>query len=632
MSRSLPEQPNLDHLRRQAKALRDAARGGDPEALARITAYLPVPADRPVALSAAQLVIAREYGFASWPRLHAEVRARTMSRAERVAAFLGSSVDGPPSRAVRLLAGDPGLAAVDIRTAAVLGEVERVRELITAEPRLVEAVDAERGWSPLLYVCHSRWHQVDPARADGLTEVARVLLDAGASPDSNNGGPARAGCRSALYGAAGIANNPAITALLLERGADPDDDESVYHSVYHRDHACLRLLLAHGAKADGTNALAAAIGVGDVTAVRLLVAAGADPGRRPRGTAPAGHLADRSINPLVSAAASDTAEVMAVLLEAGADPDSATRDGISPVRQAVRRGADEVAELLLRYGATDDVSPMDRFLGACARGDRAAASRHSGLLGQLSDVDRAALPRAAGNGPVAAVELMLELGFPVDARNDNGETGLHQAAYAGRADVVRVLLGHGATVDARDAHWDSTPLGFATVGSGEHPAHRPGADWPGVVRALLAAGAERADVWIEEKPPSEEVAAVLAEYGITGPNETEEPEPGPADPALAPLAERLRAALSTTDPEPLAPLLHPRARWGSCADREQVLDWYRAMRASGLRVQVEEIQLRGEFIVLDLHIQDPAGVREGAVRQAFRVRDGLIAEIRDLPA
>lgn len=65
---SLPKRPHLDQLRRESKQLRDAARSGDPDALRRLRAL--GPADSATAtLSAAQLAVAREYGFASWPRL-----------------------------------------------------------------------------------------------------------------------------------------------------------------------------------------------------------------------------------------------------------------------------------------------------------------------------------------------------------------------------------------------------------------------------------------------------------------------------------------------------------------------------------------------------------------------------------
>jgi hypothetical protein len=67
----LPGRPNLDQLRRQARELLRAAADGQPSALTRIRAF-----SERVSLSAAQLAVAREYGFASWPALHAEVERR----------------------------------------------------------------------------------------------------------------------------------------------------------------------------------------------------------------------------------------------------------------------------------------------------------------------------------------------------------------------------------------------------------------------------------------------------------------------------------------------------------------------------------------------------------------------------
>lgn len=67
----LPGRPNLDQLRRQARELLRAAADGEPSALTRIRAV-----SARVSLSTAQLAVAREYGFASWPALHAEVERR----------------------------------------------------------------------------------------------------------------------------------------------------------------------------------------------------------------------------------------------------------------------------------------------------------------------------------------------------------------------------------------------------------------------------------------------------------------------------------------------------------------------------------------------------------------------------
>ena len=69
----LPGRPSIDQLRRQARELQRAAADGEPAALARIHAF-----SHRVSVSAAQLAVAREYGFASWPALHAEVQRRLL--------------------------------------------------------------------------------------------------------------------------------------------------------------------------------------------------------------------------------------------------------------------------------------------------------------------------------------------------------------------------------------------------------------------------------------------------------------------------------------------------------------------------------------------------------------------------
>jgi len=526
-SRRLPERPDLGQLRRQAVELRDTARAGDPGAAERIAPHLSIRTGATVTLAAAQLVIAREHGFSSWPMLKAEVEARTLSPEQRADAFLEASVEGLTGRAVRLLEGAPQLAVFDISTAAVVGDASTARDRIARDPAVAVEADRRRRWPPLLYVCHSHWHRIDPSRANGMLEVARLLLDAGADPNANNGLRPRCGYRSALYGATGIANNPAITRLLLERGANPDDDESLYHSVYHApDFACLRLLLEYGAAVDGTNAMAAMIDTGSADGVRLLLNAGADPGRpRPAEDAPDGYLADLSLNPLYRAIETHCiGELVALLLAAGADPNAPGRDGRTPLRLATRRGREDIAELLLGQGARDDATGIDRFLGTCARGDRAGAERlvalDPELVSRLSEEDLTVIVDAADDDGTEAVGLMLELGFPLEARNYNGATALHAAAYCGAAGLVRLLIERGADLESRDREFGGTPLSWATVGSGERPKYNPDGDWVGTVRALLDAGASPECVWVSTKPPSEEVAALLHAYGVDGEEES----------------------------------------------------------------------------------------------------------------
>lgn len=527
-SRSLPERPDLGQLRRRAKELRDAARAGDPDGLARLAAY--DVAGPPVTLAAAQLAIAREHGQASWAQLKAAVEERLMDRAQRVRAFLVASVTGHGDRAARLLRADPTLAGHDLWTAAVLGEAGTVRRLVARDPALALEADTESGWPPLLAVCNSRWHQLEPTRSRGLCEVAEVLMDAGASPDTAVGRSPEWGHCSALYAAAGLANHPALAELLLKRGADPDTPAALYHTAFHSDHVCLRMLLDHGARAEGLDALAAAISVDDVEAVRLLLDAGVDAGRPlPPEALGESYAPEPLVGPVHAAVElRASTELVAVLLERGADPGARGQDGRSAYQVAVRHGSTAVAELLLAHDATDDASNVDRFVGACLRADRAEVERHlhnrPGLVAALSHADHRAIAQAAEHGNLPAVRLMLDVGFPLNANvGDDGATPLHAAASAGAVDLVAFLLERGADIEATDTTWDATPLRWATVGSGFRLGQAPHPDWAGTVRLLIAAGASIDGAWVVGKPPSPEVAAVLDEHGVDDPDEDDLP-------------------------------------------------------------------------------------------------------------
>lgn len=130
---------------------------------------------------------------------------------------------------------------------------------------------------------------------------------------------------------------------------------------------------------------------------------------------------------------------------------------------------------------------------------------------------------------------------------------------------------------------------------------------------------------------------MLAGYGITGEDESDEAEPvGAADPqVMRAVADRLAAALDRADLELLAGLLHPKARWGSCTDSGQVLDWYRARHAAGVRTEIRGTHIRGDVIVLDLVVHNPDDVapteRPDTVCQVFRIAEGAIADIRGYP-
>ena len=637
MSTSLPERPDLDQLRRQAKELRDRARSGDPVAADRFARHHRSVQPGDASLAAAQLVIARELGFSSWPTLKAAVDAVTNAPEERTRAFLSASVEGRPREAARLLEADPGVVGRSLLAAAALGDPDSVRAQLAADPGAALAVDDERGWPPLLYACYSRWHQLDPERTAGLAQVVKLLVDAGASPTTNNGA-FRNGYRSALSGAVQV-NNPDIVRLLLDAGADPDDGRCIEQAADRRDHRCLELLVGHGARVAGTWALGAAVYADHPEAVSLLL--GALPTNN-------GQRANEATNGLADAAAANaSAEVVAALLVAGADPDVHDSDaGRSALRCAVRAGDDQTAALLVQHGAADDSTDVDRFIGACVDGDRRRAAQlladDPQLREQFTDDDRAVIVGVAASRPAETVALMLELGFSPHARNGLGEQPLHSAAYLGNAAAVRVLLEAGADVDGRDGRFEATPLAFATVGSGEQEG-KPG-DWVETVRLLIGAGASRDEVWISDKPPSEEVADVLRHYGIAPdePTQSEGPDEQTGAPGsvgtgvMAEVARHLEAAFREEDLDLLGSLLHPEVTWtGLCHNSAQVLDWYRGFQAEGTVATVDSVEVDGDAVVLGLSVSRRAeGARPTPPQQLYQVATvdgGEIVDIRFYP-
>jgi ankyrin repeat protein/ketosteroid isomerase-like protein len=640
MSTSLPERPDLDQLRRQAKELRDAARRGDQAAAERISRHHPSAKVGPVSLAVAQLVIARELGFSSWPTLKAAVDAEGTASDDRARQLVAASIEGRLAEAAGLLRADPGIAERSLAAAVVLGDTDSVRTRLVADPEAALAVDDERGWPPVLYACYSRWHHVDDDRAVGLAQVVGLLIDAGASPHTNNGA-FRNGYRSALRGAVEV-NNPVVVKVLLEAGASPDDGRCIEQAADRRDPRCLELLLARRARVVGTWALGAAVYADAPDVVSQLL-----DGLR----ADTADTASEATNALADAAAANAGyAVVEALLGAGADPNVTDSDaGRSALRCAVRAGHDDTTDLLLRAGATDDSTEVDRFIGACLAGDRRRAERliaeNPGLHDQMTEADRTVIVEAAGRSPAATIALLLDLGFSPQARNGFGEQPLHNAAYHGNAPVVRALLDAGADVDGRDDRFDATPLAYATVGSGEH-AGKPG-DWTEAVRLLVEAGASQDGVWVSDKPPSEEVAELLGHYGITPDQPSADPhadsENGHGEPpasigsgVMAEMARHLEAAYQDEDLDLLGSLLHPDVTWtGLCHNRAQVLDWYRGFQAEGTIAMVESAEVDGDAVVLALSVCRRAeGARPTPPQQLWQVCsvvDGQIVDIRFYP-
>ena len=85
--------------------------------------------------------------------------------------------------------------------------------------------------------------------------------------------------------------------------------------------------------------------------------------------------------------------------------------------------------------------------------------------------------------------MLLDAGWPADATMPNRVTALHWAGFHGHVEIAKLLLGRGASLEVRDGQYDATPLGWAMHGS-RFGWDRDESDYPGVVTALLDAGAK----------------------------------------------------------------------------------------------------------------------------------------------
>ena len=180
---------------------------------------------------------------------------------------------------------------------------------------------------------------------------------------------------------------------------------------------------------------------------------------------------------------------------------------LSPHRVALKFGHEDVYRLLV-----DRSPPEVKLIEACWLDDEAAIevlrAGQSDPAGSLPAADQCEVAHAARNNETHVVRAMLKAGLPVDARGQHRATPLHWAAFHGNSEMVKIILPFGPPLEATDADFNGTPLGWAIHGSKEG-WHRQTGDYAATVEALIATGAR-----MPERPGgSEAVRDVLRRYG-----------------------------------------------------------------------------------------------------------------------
>jgi ankyrin repeat protein len=494
-AKRLPARPSLEQYKKQAKELVKVFRAGQSHKSSEFTAiqrvktshprFADLPADKisstKFALADAQFVIAREHGFESWPEFakHIEALASASfaaSVSDPVTAFIQAACvprdamhsSGALDRAEAILAAHPEVASSNIYTAAILGDVVGVRRFLALDAQNAIAKGGPHGWDALTHLCFSRYLRLDRARSGDFVAVAKALLDVGASANTGwmeTDHEPHPEWESAIYGAAGIAQHPEVTRLLLERGADPNDGETPYHVVETYDNTVMKILMESGKLNDVsmTTLLLRKTDWHDFEGIKWLLEHGANPNRATQWGRTAFHHAVLRDN---------SSGILEVLLEHGADPTLVaerpdTRQTAGPampgLAMAARRGRGDLLEMIERRGIAIELQGVERLIAACARHDSAAVgairAKEPQLVRELVAQGGKLLAEFAGVGNTDGVRQLLDLGIDAGAVTEDGDpyfdvaknsTALHSAAWRARPATVKLLIERGTPVNALD--------------------------------------------------------------------------------------------------------------------------------------------------------------------------------------
>ncbi len=394
------------------------------------------------------------------PKLKMCVELISKTFAEKTDQFLEVAWHwGDRARAEAIVTAEPALIRSSVFAAAAYGDDAVVAELLKQDPGLAITKGGSKDWPPLLYAA---WSCFWTSRANGLLEVLRLLLNGGADPNSSWHNLQYDQAESALYGTV-EANSVAGARLLLEAGANPNDNESLYHACEKWNLDLLVALGDYGLHTkDISYCIKHALDMRWPAAVEWFLEQGADPNAvHPSAQETSLHWAVKRGAPLA---------VIEKLLDAGGDPNAPTNGAhtghgpkeSTPLDYALGLGSTEIADLLrARGGIESPRSPKEEWIVAAAAGDRSLAlellDKNPDLPRQLNPFDRNLVAHVAQMENWSGVRLMIDLGWPIDAVGWMDARPLTWALCFGNSDMVDFLLSGGASLSPA-GHYFQTPL------------------------------------------------------------------------------------------------------------------------------------------------------------------------------
>ena len=436
-TRAMRETPDIDQLKRQAKELLEAYRAQSPDAIIEVGAHHRTATPETFALHDAQLVLARSYGFPSWPKMKAYVDGITVSH-------LVDAIRAGDLNTVRsMVRVRPELIHLDVAEhdehralhhAVLERQPEIVRFLMQhgAQPRkgiypYRDATDAftlaaDRGYTGIVEIMRSEEHR--RTSKSPLTVVdQRVLVEMNtvlrrddedamiavfqAHPalvhTANSEGRTPLHWASACLWprmAAWLLNHEADANVRATTGETPLDVVGYWRDDWSVDSAHLstsvgEMLIARGAEPTARWAVA----VGDAPWLRARHAEGA--------------LNNQS-GLVTQGVKSNRPDILTLLLDLGLDPDESGRVGGldevvptsgEPLRECARLGRRDLAEILLRHGA----NPNTNVYAASSAVDEAYSRKDEAMIALLERYGGRLSPgAAAGLGVVAQAARLLD--------------------------------------------------------------------------------------------------------------------------------------------------------------------------------------------------------------------------------